>query len=283
MYDVYGETHLPEAELRHWRGFCNSRPVRIGNGAHVQRQLDVYGAVCNAARDFVLATGALERDEARLLCGFGDAVRRQWELPDYGLWEIRGEPRHYTFSKMMCWSALDALLTLAGKGVLKAPRSFAPTRDAVREVVETRGYNRRIESFTGVLDGAGVDASLLLMGPLGYLDPHHPRMRSTFERIHERLSHNGLLFRYESGHDRLAGDEGAFGLCSFWAIDNLAKRGDAVQARSRFEHLLGFANDLGLYAEETDPRTGAPLGNFPQAYTHVGLINAALALEAEDR
>jgi GH15 family glucan-1,4-alpha-glucosidase len=283
LYDVYGRTDLPEMELQHWRGFCESRPVRIGNGAHSQLQLDVYGAVCGAAREYFDATGAIARDEARLLRGFGEAVCRQWELPDHGLWEIRGEPRHYTFSKFMCWSALDALLALAGKGVLKAPRRFEPTRRALREVLETRGYNSRIASYVGVLDGAEVDASLLLMGCLDYLHPREARMRSTFARIQERLSRNGLLLRYEAGHDRVAGDEGAFGICSFWAIDNLAKRGDHAEACAHFERLVGLANDLGLYAEEIDPHTGAPLGNFPQAYTHVGLINAALALSSQDR
>jgi GH15 family glucan-1,4-alpha-glucosidase len=280
LYDVYGRTELTEIELRHWRGFCDSRPVRVGNGAHTQRQLDVYGAVCHAAREFVSATGCLERDEARLLRGFGDAVCRLWELPDQGIWEIRGEPRHYTFSKVMCWTALDALIALSNEGMLKAPSHFVESRSALREVIETRGYNSQIQSYVGVLDGSGVDASLLLMGCLDYLDPDDARMRSTFERIQQRLSHNGLLFRYESGHDRMAGHEGAFGICSFWAIDNLAKRGDLEDARRSFEHLLSYANDLGLFAEEIDVDSGALLGNFPQAYTHVGVINAALALDA---
>jgi GH15 family glucan-1,4-alpha-glucosidase len=280
LYDVYGRTELPEMELAHWRGFCDSRPVRVGNGAHLQRQLDVYGAVCFAAREFVSATGCLERDEARLLRGFGDAVCRLWELPDHGIWEIRGEPRHYTFSKVMCWTALDALIALSNKGLLQIASHFAQGRSALRDIIETRGYNRHIRSYVGVLDGDGVDASLLLMGCLDYLDPSDARMRSTFARIQQRLSRNGLLLRYESGHDRLAGDEGAFGICSFWAIDNLAKRGDCDEARRSFEHLLHYANDLGLFAEEIAVDSGALLGNFPQAYTHVGVINAALALES---
>jgi GH15 family glucan-1,4-alpha-glucosidase len=279
LYDVYGRTELQESELHHWRGFRDSRPVRIGNGAHTQHQLDVYGAVCFAAREFVNATGALERDEARLLRGLGEAVCELWERPDDGIWEIRGEPRHYTFSKVMCWTALDALIELSTKGMLKVPERFSAVRAAVRERIETRGFNHDIDSYVGVLDGDGVDASLLLMGCLGYAHPDDARMRATFARVHERLSRNGLLFRYERGHDRIGAKEGAFGICSFWAVDNLAGRGDTQEARRRFEHLLDFGNDLGLFAEEIDPDSGALLGNFPQAYTHVGVINSALALE----
>ncbi|MGH8189080.1 MAG: glycoside hydrolase family 15 protein, partial [Steroidobacteraceae bacterium] len=175
LYDIYGRTDLTESELQHWRGFRDSRPVRIGNGAHAQHQLDVYGAVCDAAREFVNAIGALEQDEARLLRGLGEAVCELWELPDDGIWEIRGQPRHYTFSKVMCWTALDALIELSGKGMLKVPGRFAVVRAAVRNLIETRGFNREIDSYVGVLDGAGVDASLLLMGCLGYLSPDDAR------------------------------------------------------------------------------------------------------------
>jgi GH15 family glucan-1,4-alpha-glucosidase len=272
---------LPERELSHWRGFCNSRPVRIGNGAYTQLQLDVYGAVCAAAREFASAVGSLERDEARLLRGFGEAVCRAWEQPDHSIWEIRGAPRHYTFSKVMCWTALDALRTLSAKRLLNAPTKFQAARSALRELIETRGYNCGIDSYVSVLGGAHVDASLLLMGCLGYADPREKRMRATFSRIEQRLSRNGLLLRYEREQDGMVGAEGAFGICSFWAIDNLAKRGDRPAARRSFEHVLRFANDLGLFAEEIDPGSGMQLGNFPQAYTHVGLINAAFALERE--
>jgi GH15 family glucan-1,4-alpha-glucosidase len=278
---VYGRARLPERELSRWRGFANSRPVRIGNGAYAQRQLDVYGAVCDAAREFASAVGSLERDEARLLRGFGEAVCRLWQQPDHSIWEIRGAPRHYTFSKVMCWTALDALMALSAKGLLKVPTRFQLARSALRELIETRGYSHGIESYVAVLGGAHVDASLLLMGCLGYADPREARMRSTFSRIEQRLSRNGLLLRYEREQDGIADAEGAFGICSFWAIDNLAKRGDFAAARQRFEHVLRFANDLGLFAEQIDPDSGAHLGNFPQAYTHVGLINAALALERE--
>jgi GH15 family glucan-1,4-alpha-glucosidase len=278
LYDIYGRTELEEEELAHWRGFRDSRPVRIGNAAQAQLQLDVYGAVCFAAREFVRATGALASDEARLLRGFGQSVCRQWQEPDHGIWEIRGEPRQYTFSKVMCWTALDVLVDLSEDGRLTLPPGACAARAALRDLIETRGYNRELGAYVAVLDGAAVDASLLLMGCLGYADPADERMRRTFSSIHERLARNGLLMRYERGFDGMAAPEGAFGICSFWAIDNLAKRGDIREAHRALEHMLGFANDVGLLAEEIDPDTGLLLGNFPQAYTHVGVINAALAL-----
>jgi len=279
MYDVYGRTDLDEGVLDHWQGFCDSRPVRIGNAAHTQLQLDVYGAVCFAAREFVNATGALAEDEARLLRGFGETVCRQWRRPDHGIWEVRGPPRHYTFSKVMCWTALDVLLDLSARGLLTLPPQIRVARDELRELIETRGYHAGLGGYSAVLDGDSVDASLLLAGPLGYADPAGERMRATFDRVHERLARNGLLLRYEPGFDGFAAPEGAFGICSFWAIDNLARRGDRDEAHRALRHVLGFANDVGLFAEEIDPVSGALLGNFPQAYTHVGLINAALVLE----
>jgi GH15 family glucan-1,4-alpha-glucosidase len=281
LYDVYGRTRLDESQLDHWEGFCDSRPVRIGNAAHTQLQLDVYGAVCFAAREFVNATGTLAADEARLLRGFGATVCRQWRSPDHGIWEIRGEPRHYTFSKVMCWTALDALLDLSARGRLSLPAEVQGARDALRGLIEQRGFHAGLGAYAAVLDDDRVDASLLLAGCLGYADPGSERMRGTFARVHERLARNGLLLRYESGFDGIAAPEGAFGICSFWAIDNLARRGDRHEAHRAFQHVLGFANDVGLFAEEIEPASGALLGNFPQAYTHVGLINAALALGEE--
>jgi len=278
LYDVYGRTNLPERELAHWRGFRESQPVRVGNDAHKQLQLDVYGAVCLAARELVAATGSLQRDEARLLRGFGRVVCERWEQPDSSIWEIRGERRHYTFSKVMCWAAVDALIDLAGQGHMQIPQHFRDLRSTIAECIEARGYNADLRSYIGVLDGNNADASLLLMGCVGYRDPADERMRGTFSFVHQRLACNGLLHRYERSFDRISSPEGAFGICSLWAIDNLARRGDLPEARRRFEHVLRYANDLGLLSEEIDPVSGQLLGNFPQAYTHVGVINAAMAL-----
>ncbi len=178
----------------------------------------------------------------------------------------------------MCWAALDSLLKLHERGCVHIDVDrFRAERDAIAERIETHGYDEALGSYLSELDGDRLDAALLLMGCLGYKDPREARMRATFERIHERLGENGLLYRYERDYDDL-GAEGAFGICSFWAIDNLAKRGDIDAAGKAFEHILTYANDVGLFAEEIDVETGAALGNFPQAFTHVGLINAALAI-----
>jgi GH15 family glucan-1,4-alpha-glucosidase len=281
MYDVYGRTNLRECELEHLSGYRASRPVRIGNGAYRQVQLDVYGGVLFAALDYVQKGGELQEDEAQLLVGFGKTVCRQWRDPDSGIWEVRGPKRHYTFSKIMCWTALDSLLKLKDRGCLGVDvETFRRERDEIEAVIETRGFNEALGSYVSELGGDRLDASLLLMGCLGYRNPAHARMRATFDRIQERLGRNGLLYRYDEGSDHLSSREGAFGICSFWAIDNLARRGDVEAAESAFQHILSFSNDLGLFAEEIDPDTGEPLGNFPQAFTHVGLVNGAMALAA---
>ena len=282
MYDVYGRTRLTEQELDHLTGYRGSRPVRIGNGAYSQYQLDVYGEVVAAADAYVEGGGTLEPGECRMLVGFGHVVCKQWRNPDHGIWEARGEQRQHTFSKLMCWVALDRLLKLGGKGVLSlgaAADRFRGERDAIAMVIEEQGYNAQIESYASELGGDAVDASLLLMPCLGYRPADDPRVRSTYERIWQRLGHNGLLYRYERGYDRMESREGAFGICCFWAVHHLACRGDVAEAKRMFEHILSFANDVGLYGEEIDPETGAALGNFPQAFTHVGLINAAVAIE----
>lgn len=286
MYDVFGRTRLKERTLEHFSGYRGSRPVRIGNGAHRQRQLDVYGEVIFAAHAYASGGGTLEPVECRMLKGFGEVVCKQWREPDSGIWEIRGKPRHYTFSKLMCWVALDRLLRLEENGFVplgKLRGKFEKERGEIFDVIERRGYNRAIGSYTLELDGESVDASLLLMPCLGFKDAHDPRIRSTYDRIWQRLGCNGLLYRYERGHDDLPGKEGAFGICTFWAVHHLASRRDFYQAKRLFEHALAFANDVGLFAEEFDPENGSALGNFPQAFTHIGLINAALSIEQAGR
>ena len=282
MYDVFGRTRLDESELTHLAGYASSRPVRIGNDAYRQRQLDIYGEVVTAAHAALGGNGRLDTESARMLTGLGDVVCRQWRESDSSIWEVRGPLRHYTFSKVMCWAALDGLLKLHQDGTIElAPvkvETFGRERAAIEQAIEQRGFNAALGSYASVLDGDKVDASLLLMACIGYKDAGDPRMRATYDRIHQRLGRNGLLYRYER-FDGIAGVEGAFGICGFWAIDNLAKRGELDAAERRFEHMLAQANDLGLYAEEIDVASGAALGNFPQAFTHVGLINAAVAIE----
>jgi GH15 family glucan-1,4-alpha-glucosidase len=286
MYDIYGRTELDEFELKHLAGYRESRPVRVGNGAHDQKQLDIYGEVILAADTFAAAGGTIDHAGARMLAGLGKVICESWEEPDSGIWEVRGPPRHFTFSKLMCWVALDRLIALHERGAvaLGAERErYRSGRAAIAEVIETRAFNRCLGAYTAELDGDRVDASLLLMTSVGYKPANDPRIRSTFDLICERLGPSGLLLRYEHDTDGLDGHEGAFGICSFWAVEQLAARGDLLRAEKQFDHLLAFGNDVGLFAEEIDGQSGEALGNFPQAFTHVGLVNAAIAIEKARR
>jgi GH15 family glucan-1,4-alpha-glucosidase len=283
LYDVYGETRLPEEELLHLAGYAGSRPVRIGNDAREQFQLDVYGEVIDAAARFAHRGGRFARDATRLLNGLGRTVCERWQEPDEGIWEGRAGRFHHTYSKALCWVALDRLVELHDMLDLDLDVDrFRANRDAIRAAIETRGYNERLQSYTRVFDGDDLDASLLLLPLYGYIEATHPRMDATCQRIHEQLGRDGLIYRYlEQTDDGLPPGEGAFGICSFWAVECRARGGDRDGAERTFAHLLTYANDVGLLGEEIDPDTGAALGNFPQAFTHIGLINAALTLAAD--
>ena len=279
LYDVYGEWRLPESHLAHLEGYAQSSPVRVGNAAGDQLQLDTYGEVIDAAWRYVEQGGRLDRMTARVLVGLGDTVVRRWHEPDEGIWEPRSARRHHTHSKAMCWVGLDRLVRLCDRGDIRvAAARFVPTRKAIREAVETRGYNASLGSYVSIFDSDTLDASLLLLSLMGYADPTSARMRDTVARVYERLGVNGLLYRYLDEDDGLPGDEHTFGICSFWGVESLARQGDLAAASDRFAHLLSFSNDVGLFAEEIDAASGAAVGNFPQAFTHVGLINAATTI-----
>lgn len=281
LYDVYGRTRLHEVELDHLSGYRGARPVRVGNAAETQLQLDVYGQVATAAADFAMRDQVVDSHERRLLTGFGDVVCRRWREPDNGIWEVRGGRRHHTFSKLMCWVALDALLRLYEDGAIAVDAArFASVRDEIRETIETRGFDSELGSFVGVLDEKLLDSALLLMPRYGFIAADDPRMTGTYRHLVEKLGSGGFLRRYCAAFDPMNASEHAFGIVGFWAVDYLARAGRIDEAESRFQALLGEANDLGLFAEETDAGTGQLFGNFPQAFTHVGLISAALALEA---
>ena len=285
VYDVHGEVRLRERQLPWLEGYAGSRPVRVGNGALRQLQLDIFGEVAQAAFDYVERGGTLDASEGRLLRQLGETVRRLWREPDEGIWEKRVGRRHHTYSKAMCWVALDRLLVLRERGAIAlsaaAADAFRRDRDALRHAIETEGFSQRLGSYVDVLGGEEVDASLLLLGLRGWDDPaRSPRLLATLEAVRERLESNGLLYRYPPGADGLPGGEAAFGICNFWLAEFLAVAGRVEEALAQFERILGYANDVGLFAEEIDPRTGAALGNFPQAFTHVGLISAALAITA---
>ena len=287
IYDVHGNDRLEERELGHLEGYAGSRPVRLGNGAAGQLQLDVYGEVVEAAFRFVDRGGELDPAQASLIVRLGETVCRLWPEPDEGIWEKRSGRFHHTHSKVLCWAALDRVLRLEERGLLRGPAArsarrrrarFTWHRDEIRRRVEGCAFRPHLGRYADVLGEDGIDASLLLLGIYGFADPRSPRFAATAEAVIRELSSGALVHRYPPGSDGLAGGEGAFGACSFWAVETLARMGEAERAAERFERLLGCANDLGLFAEEIDPGTGASLGNFPQAFSHVALISAGLTL-----
>jgi GH15 family glucan-1,4-alpha-glucosidase len=281
LYDVFGETRLTERELPNLEGYRGLGPVRIGNAAHEQLQLDVYGDVVLTACDFVERGGTLDAYERDLLVGFGKSVRDLWREPDQSIWEIRLPPRHNTYSKFMCWTALDRLLRLNERiGLAIDAGAVRAACEAIRADIEANAFDPELQSYVGYYGSKAPDASLLLLARYGYVDAKDPRMLGTWHYIETKLSKDGLLFRYPPGpvYDGVGGNENLFGICSFWLVDYLARLGEHAKACELFEKLLGYANDVGLYAEEIDANTKTPLGNFPQAFTHVGLITAALAI-----
>jgi GH15 family glucan-1,4-alpha-glucosidase len=279
LYDVYGGSRLTERTLGHLEGYAGSGPVRVGNDAAGQLQLDVYGEVIDAAYQYVLRGGELDRPTARAIGALGGTVCELWTRPDEGIWEPRNGRRHHTHSKALCWVALDRLVKLAAGGHVHAPeQAFARVRDQIRTAIERDGWSDRAGSYAATFGGEDVDASLLRLALSGYADPTGDRMRRTTDRIVERLgAGDGLLYRYQF-EDGLPAGEGAFGICSFWGAETYAMQGRDREALAWFDTLIEHANDVGLLAEEIDPATGALLGNFPQAFTHVGLINTALTL-----
>ena len=283
LYDVYGRTRQAQATLDHLEGYRGSSPVRVGNDAEGQLQHDVYGAAIAAACVHVDNGGTLNRAERRLLAGFGHQVRRTWREPDSGIWEVPGARRQYVHSKLMCWSALDSLLHLHAAIGLDIPEAaFRQERDAIRDSIESQGFQPGADGAAGSYVGAygedWADASLLIMARLRYCDARDPRMVGTADRIWRELGRDGLLLRYRPGVDSFKSLEGAFGICAFWAVELLAMQGRLEEAEELFCRAAALANDVGLMAEEYDPQSGQALGNVPQAFTHAGLISAALAL-----
>lgn len=280
LYDVYGHGIIREEILGHLSGYKDSRPVRVGNGAWDQKQLDVYGSVAMAALRYVESGGHLSRAGRRMLLGLGKTVCREWKEPDRGIWEIRGGSHQHTYSKVACWVTLECLLKLADRERISVPlEQFRRVRDEIGDTIEQRGFNQQTNSYTAVFGKDIPDASLLLLTYYGYCEADDSRMVGTFEYLERHLSRGALMYRYKLGYGDFDEDENAFGICSFWAVEYLALAGRLDEAIERFETLLGYANHLGLYAEEIDVSSGALVGNFPQAYTHVGLINAALAID----
>jgi GH15 family glucan-1,4-alpha-glucosidase len=284
MFGVGGERDLSERELPHLPGWRCSAPVRVGNGAWNQRQLDVYGELLDAAARLPELLDDLDSDTRRFLADAADAAAARWRETDQGIWEVRGDPQHFLYSKLMCWVALDRAIALAD--VLHAGdrvESWQQTREQIAAAIHRDGWNEQVGAFTQAFGSAELDASALMLAIVGFLPGDDPKMIATIDAIEQQLTDDrGLVYRYRS-HDGLPGEEGTFLLCTFWLAHALALAGRRTRARVAFERAAAFVTDLGLLAEEVSPDSDELLGNFPQAFSHIGLVNAAWAIgEAEN-
>ena len=284
VYDVFGEASLPEKTVPGLRGWRGRGPVRVGNAACGQEQLDLYGELLATAREFVEQGGRLDRYEQRLVAGFARAAAGCWRRPDQGIWEIRLPPRHNTHSKLMCWVALDAALWLHERiGLPVDVALMTRERAAIRADIDAHAWDAAQDGYIGWYGGGEADASVMLMMRMGYLPPDDPRMLGTLALIDRQLGvDGGLLYRYPPGpaSDGVPGGEGLFLLCSFWHVEAMVLQGRVAEAQRLFERLLSLRSPTGLYSEEFDLASRAGRGNFPQAFSHVGLIAAAQALES---
>jgi GH15 family glucan-1,4-alpha-glucosidase len=282
MYGVGGERRLPEWQVDWLPGFEDSRPVRVGNAAAQQDQIDVYGEVTDA---FYQAARTPDLGPSLSAWEFGHhmlgLLEQAWRERDEGIWEVRGERRHFTHSKVMAWVAFDRGIKLCEEFGRPGPvEHWRAIRNEIHAEVCREAWNDELRSFTQSYGSERLDASLLVMPLVGFLPPEDPRIRGTVRAAQEQLSHDGFVLRYRSEQalDGLPAAEGAFLPCSFWLVDALALDGRRDEAAELFERLLGVRNDLGLLAEEYDPAARRLLGNFPQAFSHIALVNSALNL-----
>ena len=278
MYGVEGERHLPEMELPNLSGHRNSAPVRIGNAASMQTQLDAYGQILDAAYLYGKAGGDFSTKNWSFLTRLVESAAARWHWADHGIWELRDEPRHFTHSKLHCWVALDRGIRIAQARGLPAPierweRARDEIRDFLMEQAAPDGWFQQAAGFPFA------DAATLLAPAVGLLPTDHPIALRTIREVRAQLEQDGLVYRYR-GNDGLAGDEGAFLVCSFWLVDCLIHTGDIGEAQALLERLLTFGGDLGLFPEQVDPVTGEGLGNFPQAFSHMALVLSCGHLEA---
>jgi GH15 family glucan-1,4-alpha-glucosidase len=281
MYGVGGERRLPEYQVPWLTGFEAARPVRIGNAAATQLQLDVYGEIADAM--FQARLHGLPPAERWSAIGraFLDHLESIWREPDEGIWEVRGPRQHFTHSKVMAWVAFDrAVKSVEQLGAQGPIERWRMTRDAIHADVCRNGFDAELDSFVQAYGSKALDASLLLLPIVGFLPPTDPRIVGTVRAIERRLLVDGVVYRYDTGQteDGLPPGEAAFVACSFWFVDNLILQGRLVEARSMFERLLSCRNDVGLLAEEYDPQLRRQMGNFPQAFSHVALVNTAYNL-----
>jgi len=279
MFGLGGERRLPEATLERLAGYRGARPVRVGNSAAGQRQLGVYGLLLDLAWRWHVRGHRPDDDHWRFLADVADAAAERWSEPDRGIWEVRGDPRHFVHSKAMCWAALDRAVRLASDTGREAPARWAAERERIRAAIESDGYDPARNTFVQAFGEHRLDAALLLLPTIGFVAWDDERMVGTADAVRKELEEDGLLRRYRVG--RAEEREGAFLACSFWLAECLARQGRADDARQVFERAASCGNDLDLFSEEADPRTGELLGNFPQGLTHLAHISAALALSGE--
>ncbi len=279
MYGLHGETELPEEELSHLSGYKDSFPVRIGNAASKQRQLDIYGELINAIYEMHRYGEEISAGIWELVYKYVEYVCEKWDTEDYGIWEVRTEPRHFVYSKLMCWVAIDRGVKIAELGEFDAPfEKWLDTKSEIKEKILKKGFSTQLNTFTQAFDSEVLDATALLIPIMGLLPYDDPRVKGTIEAIMENLMRKGcLVYRY-IGVDGLRGYEGTFTLCSFWLVNVLALSGRIEEAEKIFKALLEYSSPLGLFSEEIDPETGEMLGNYPQAFSHIGLINSAIYL-----
>ena len=285
MYGIGGEHDLTERELDHLPGWRDSRPVRVGNGAWGQTQLDVYGELLDALWIYHEQLGELHPEVQEFVAELAHAAAEGWKGRDAGMWEMRGDPQHHLSSKVLCWTALDRAVKLApllgehGANVAE----WAAERERIREAVLERGWSEKRQAYAQAFDSDELDAAALLMPLLGFLPATDERMHSTIDAIARDLTENDLVLRYRNqaglNADGLEGEEGTFVICSFWLVSALARAGEIDRAEALFDKLVSYANDLGLLAEEVDTANDELLGNFPQAFSHIGLITAAWEID----
>jgi len=284
LYNVYGEKIEDDVVLPHLKGYAASHPVRIGNGVQNFFEMDVYGEVIESVIHLVRAGGTLDHETQKMLRSIGEYVCKNWQKPDTGIWEKMNPLRQYTHTRLMCWVALDRLIKIHKRGQIQniPLETFEEHHSLIRKEIEHNSWNEKINSYTQFVGGEELDSTALLLSLHGFNKADSKKMQQTYQRIQEKLSPKpGLLYRYEKS---IQEGEGVFGLCSFWNAEFLARGGGSIkQAREAFNQVLRYANDLGLFSEQIDPKTGDALGNFPQAFTHTGLINAAISLEEREQ
>ncbi|MFG1685698.1 glycoside hydrolase family 15 protein [Nonomuraea sp. NPDC049269] len=281
MYGIDGRSDLPESELSHLEGYRASAPVRVGNAAVSQLQLDIYGALLDSIYLYNKWGTPISSDRWEQVCTLVEWVCENWDQPDEGIWETRGGRKNFVYSRLMCWVAIERAMRMASHRGLPADiRRWRQARDAIYHDIMKRGWSTTLQAFVQHFDEDVLDASILMMPLAKFVSPTDPKWLSTLDALSRELVSDSLVYRYdpEASPDGLEGQEGTFSICSFWYVEALARAGRLDEARLAFEKMLTYANHLGLYAEEID-HTGEQLGNFPQAFTHLALISAAFNLD----